>query len=95
MNNVVIPAVCEHLQPFLSRLLTRSGTSVLAVDDGWSAMDFVIVLNKGPSLKELKTFFDANTSPVVEAWENFDQHYPLQVGLVCKACKQGISWPTP
>ena len=96
MSDIATPTVCEHLQPFLSRLLAQNGTNVLAVDTGWSAVKFVIVLNNGPTLKELKaSYFDAIAPSVVEAGENTDLHYPLQVEIVCKKCKEGIAWTTP
>jgi hypothetical protein len=96
MNNITLPKVCEHLQPFLSQLLAQNGTSVVAVVTAWTAMKFVINLNKGPSLKELRASSLAKTaSTFVEIGENVDQHYPLQVGIVCNQCKEGIAWPTP
>jgi hypothetical protein len=96
MSNITAPAVCEHLQPFLSHFLAQNGTKVDAVVTAWTAVKFVVNLNKGPSLKELSILPMAKHAPsFVEIGENVDQHYPLQVEIVCKKCKEGIAWPTP
>jgi hypothetical protein len=43
--------VCSHLSPLLDGLI-RYGATIQGVDEGWTAVDFVVHLDKGPSSSE-------------------------------------------
>jgi hypothetical protein len=90
-----VPTVCEHLKPFLTRLKAEVGGTVIAVDTGWSTVKFVIVLDKGPALKELQKLLGDDTPSFIEIGQNDDPHYAGQVEIVCTQCKHGIAWPIP
>lgn len=91
-NGAMETKVCEHLQPILSRLL-KGGSRVLAMDTGWSAVDFNIVLDKGPSLEALRALLGKCDS-FLKTHENKDLHYALDISIVCQQHRQGISWPS-
>jgi len=81
---------CVHLLPFLSGLL-RKGATIDAVDEGWSKVDFVMNLSEGYTPELMK----ATVRQVsLEFGVNDDPHYPLDCELVCRLCRQGLSWPT-
>lgn len=85
--------LCPHLTPGLVALLT-SGSHILAVYLGaWSEIDVDVLLDRG--LPPASLHDAAAVSSGVETWNNDDPHYPLNEGLVCKACRQAIGWPTP
>lgn len=83
-------AVCQHLTPILESLIAH-GSKIDAVDEGWSAVDFVVYLNRGPHPKALEEMCDLPEG--MSVYQNKDAHYPLTNDLDCKVCRQGISWP--
>jgi len=84
--------VCMHLLPTLGGLLA-AGRMILAVtgEGTWTQIDLDVVLDGGPPADSLAGIL----VPGVETWTNTDSHYPLDTGVVCRACRQTVSWPTP
>jgi len=80
--------LCAHLQPVLKALVAR-GANVREVAIGaWSAVDVAVTLSQGPTLEAARALF-----PGLTAWRNDDQHYSVEFGVSCDACRHAIGWP--
>lgn len=84
-------SVCPHLAPGLAYLLGHGSTVREINRMAWSMIDLDIVIDQAEDPRTLP----AQTREVagVEAWINFDPHYPLHHGLVCAGCRQALAWP--
>jgi len=79
---------CEHLKPYLKALLLK-GATIEGVDGGYSKVDFVMYLNKGPYPDTAEKLISESS---LTFGANNDQHYPVDYSWVCEQCRQGLAW---
>ncbi len=83
--------LCPHLRPALAALLS-AGNEIACVNGPgvWTAVDLDVTLARPVAPDALQA---RELTSDLERWSNNDAHYAIQCGLLCRACRQTLSWP--
>ena len=73
--------ICPHLKPILEHEILL-GNTIAEVSEGWSIAKLVISMRKKLDIEYAKTIIASGVN--LRIWENHDNHYLLERGLLCK-----------
>ena len=82
--------ICEHIQKIINHEIKRNN-KIKEISRGWSNVELVIDMKEKLDVEYIDTLIESGIK--LKRWENNDNHYLLQIGYFCEACKQSIAGP--
>lgn len=82
--------ICSHLEPILEHEILL-GNKIAEACETWSITKLAISMEKKLDIQFAQKIIVSGIP--LRIWENHDNHYALERGVYCDACKHSVAGP--